>query len=70
MTAPVNRRLIVERLPGGSRKLTLRCPCARVSRTLGAWESEREAVAEMRAAHMRAAPRCPHRSPIREEVLT
>ena len=54
-------RIVITRSSGGAfLKLVLGCSCAKVSRSIEAWDDVEQAIAELRRAHRRFAPECPH----------
>ena len=59
MASPI--RVTVTRRAEGVTTVQLACRCARVTRSLTRWESEADAIVQLRAEHRRMAPACRHR---------
>ena len=53
-------RVVTTPLDHGTRRVELRCACARVGRIAYADETDRDVIEELRAEHVQTAPPCRH----------
>jgi hypothetical protein len=58
MPAPI--RIVTTPMQDGARQVVLACSCVSVGRLFQAWESEDDAIAQLRRDHEQRAPACRH----------